>query len=217
MRFDPTSYAAFPAQAPGFHAPSCDPAATALRRQPARLRRPAADAGRRPGALAGFRGGRWGRYEIPAYDDIPAHDDAGAAPVREPRIAEALAVESPALAPSEAEARPEPVDGSAADAEARAVGRAEARTLMAIELEGGEVCLRREGDRLRYEIIDSIGDCVERLPGSTVRRLIADGRLRFRRCAHGGEIFGVALETPNRASFRPRRRRTPVAALGARQ
>lgn len=84
------------------------------------------------------------------------------------------------------------------------LGRAELRTLLAIDLEGGEVCVRREGERLRYERVDACGDVLERYPGATVRALIAAGHLRLRRCAHGGNVYAVAGDPVGRAGYRSR-------------
>ncbi len=88
------------------------------------------------------------------------------------------------------------------------LGRAELRTLLAIDLEGGQICVRSEGSRLRYERLDEFGDVQERYAGATVRSLIANGHLRFRRCAFGGNVYVVDGEPLGRAGYRRRPKRS---------
>lgn len=143
--------------------------------------------------------------EIPIEDEpTPARRDAPQKSAQTPKSVSPARRQTARQAQTAIEARAAARPNAVKPAEIKPLddlGRAEIRTLMAIHLEGGEICVRREGDRLRYETVDEIGEVKERHPGSTVRALIAAGRLRFRRCAHGGDVFAVPADLEHRAAY----------------
>lgn len=82
---------------------------------------------------------------------------------------------------------------------------AQRRAMLAIELNGGEICEMRYGERSRWVAMDHYGGEVARFDPRTMRSLSQRGDLTLKRFAFGGAVYGLNNELVQAAAFAPKR------------